>query len=161
MLTAKQLAIHEAGHAVIAYRLGLEVGKITIEPSGDILGASLSAAEWADGSTDREQIITLFAGYAAESKSNPGADAAGSQQDDDRAARLLELQPPGSDCELRDAAAALVDENWPQISTVANALCERLTLADGWEIIVDAIDEGDDWRSVYKAFLERRNPLAA
>jgi hypothetical protein len=94
----------------------------------------------------------LFGGFAAQQRFNPDADAAGSGSDNDEAAELLRLQPPGSEQELRADAAKLVEDNWPHITAIAEALLEDKTLVDGWEIIIYAIDEGEDWRSVWSQY---------
>ena len=116
-------AYREAGRGVIAYRLGL----------------SLFDGEWADGSTDREQVIVLLAGNAAEKRYNPATDAS-------------ELQPDSS--ELHDTANELVSENWQAIEAVATALLEYKSFSDdGWTIIIDAIDDDEDWREMFRRYL--------
>ena len=160
---AASVAHHEAGHGVIAYRLGLQTGRLTIEPDREAgtLGTSATESEWADGSLDREQILVLYAGYAAEKHYDTDANAGDSYNDDEKAKRLLQFQPPETERELRSTASELVAENWPAIEAVAAALLEHNTFNDdGWTIIIDAIDEGDDWREVlarYLALAPRQN----
>jgi hypothetical protein len=48
-----------------------------------------------------------------------------------------------------------VKENWVKIEVVAAALLEYVTLRDGWDIIIDAVNEGEDWRVVYEKYLTR------
>jgi len=142
----RQIAHHEAGHAVIAYRFKHGLGSLTIRPNenASTLGSCSSEGEWQDGSRDREQIIVLYAGFAAERAYNPKADKQGAAGDELKAANLLQ---PGSESTLRARAEQLVQENWIQISAVADALLEHETLDEDWTIIVDCVDEGEDWHN--------------
>jgi ATP-dependent Zn protease len=142
-MNIQQTAHHEAGHSVIAYRLRQELGKTTIIRDGDTLGRASSERAWADGSTDYEQIICLYAGYAAQKQYNPNADPQGSQNDNNEAADLLFVNPALSETQLRDEASKMVAENWDAIQAVACQLLEDKTLdEDELTIIVDAVDEG-------------------
>jgi ATP-dependent Zn protease len=141
------IAYHEAGHGVIAYRFNHEARDITLIAHDEILGSSSSEGEWFDGSTDREQIIVLYAGFAAEFAYDDNSSRLGSRTDDEKARELLKLQPSGSKEELQDEAIRLVKRNWSSIEAVAQALLEFKTLPwDEWTIIIDSIDEGSDWR---------------
>ena len=86
----KATAYHEAGHALAGYRFGHYGGTITIVPKGHTSGSSLSEAPWGDGSKDIEQIIVLYAGFAAESRYDKNANKLGSSNDDENAADLLQ-----------------------------------------------------------------------
>jgi ATP-dependent Zn protease len=149
-------AYHEAGHGVIAYRLGFYVDTLTIVPDSirATVGHSLSEAEWCDGSMDREAIIVLYAGYSAEKAYYPDADTRASASDHEKAHQLLRLQPEGSQQQLRAESDRLVKQNWKHIEAVATVLLENKTLpGDDWSIIIDSLDEGSDWR---RDFLQMR-----
>lgn len=148
-------AYHEAGHAIAAYRLGHEAGHITIVPTEGTLGSSLSEAESFTGETDVEQIIVLYAGYASESKYHAGADKLGSHSDDEKAAHLLQFTNE-TEASLRAKAAELIKTNWTAIEAVAEELILSKTLTEGeWTIIIDAFDEGEDWKEVLREYRRR------
>jgi hypothetical protein len=150
-----ETAYHEAGHAVVAYRFGHLAGSLTIVPDSatDILGSVETEGEWSDGSTDWEQIMVLFAGSAAQRFFTSSASRLGSGQDDEKAVRLLQFQPVGAMKKLRAKALAMIKKNWPQITAVATALVEAETLIyDEWTIVIDAVDEGEDWREILNRF---------
>jgi ATP-dependent Zn protease len=153
----KSTAYHEAGHALVAYRLDFYGGTITILSDGYLAGSSISESEWADGSRDIEQIIVYYAGFASESKYNKDADKLGSSGDDERAAGLLKFHKE-TESSLRIKAKELIDKNWPIIEAIAEKLFEYKTLdGDEWSIIIDAFDEGEDWE---KCFYKMRESLA-
>ena len=142
----KSAAYHESGHAVTAYRFGHDGDSITIIPKDGITGSCLSEGPWGDRSTDIEQIIVLYAGYAAEHKYNMNADRRGSSNDDEKAAALLRGHNE-AESQLRVRAEDIVEENWAIIETIANELFDKKTLLyDEWTIIVDSFDEGGDWK---------------
>lgn len=152
-------AYHEAGHGVIAYRFGHYGDRISIKSDGENSGSAQTEAESCDGSTDREQIVVLFAGLTAERVHDAGADPRGAAGDEERAVKLLRFQPNGAEKELRAQTAELVKKNWREIEAVATALVESETIdADEWSIIVDALDEGKDWR---EALITMRENLTA
>lgn len=159
MQTRASAAYHEAGHAVIATRYGHSTGSLTIEPDDErgINGSAMTESEWADGSKDREQIVVLYAGYAAQKKFDPTADPGGSSLDNERASELLRNNPEFTEGELRDEARQLVDNNWEQIAAVATALLEFTTLDEDWDIIVDYTDDGKDWRESYGELLRLKS----
>jgi ATP-dependent Zn protease len=149
METDISTALHEAAHAVVAYRFGHVCGAVTIEPKDHYRGFALTEGAWADGSRDAEQVVVLFAGGAAQRHHDPSADLAGCGDDEEQAGELLALMPPGSETRLRDEADRMVRENWRAIECVAEALLEWRTLDSAeWDIIVSAVDDGDDWREV-------------
>src|SRR5262245_17403385 len=59
-------AYHEAGHAVIALRLGYEVGKVTIKPRQGVLGKA-----YIRNRTSPDDIRINLAGALAEALVNP------------------------------------------------------------------------------------------
>ncbi len=144
-------AYHEAGHAVVAYRFDHDAGDITIKPDPERGSAGCAQTEgpWIGGSTDREQIMVLFAGYESELILHPDANREGSQQDEAQAANLLRFHPTGTENELRLETKKILHDNWRQVEAIATALLEDETLEDDeWGIIIDAIDEGENWRDL-------------
>lgn len=139
-------AHHEAGHAVVAYRLGFEVGPVTITATDETLGLSLSEGAWADGSRDEDCAVVYLAGHEAELLLDPAADSAGSRSDFEEAEHLLGSQ----DFEpARRRARELLTASWEQVRAVAQLLLEEETLGYGWDIVVSAIDEDEDWRALW------------
>jgi hypothetical protein len=146
-------AFHEAGHAVIAYRFNHECDYLTIVPSDGIAGSFFSEGEWMDGSTDREQIMVLFAGFETQRLYDENANPLGSEADFEYAQYLLQYQPPNSDIDLKNETSKMVKDNWVVISAVATSLFECKTLSYyEWSIIIDAVDEGEDWRNILETF---------
>lgn len=144
-MNIQQTEHHEAVHSVIAYRLQLGIGKTSIMRDGDTLGMAFSERAWADGSTDREQIICLYAGNAAEKQYTPNTDTNGSGDDTDNARHFISVNPALSETQLRDEASKMVAENCYVIKAVAVQLLEDKTLdEDELAIILDAVDEGVD-----------------
>jgi ATP-dependent Zn protease len=154
--TKQATAYHEAGHGVVAHRYGHEVGKLTIVPDESRLGFFSGEGAWANGSKDHEQIVVLYAGFAAEQKYDSSAEPGGSASDDEEARHLLQSQPEDTTEEhFRAESKRLVEENWAQIEAVATALLEHETMEGDvdWTIIVDAVDEGVDWRPIFARHL--------
>ncbi len=90
-------------------------------------------------------VVVLFAGFSAEKSRSSKADPRGAVGDEERAVELLRSQP--AEPRLRAQAEELVKKNWREIEAVATALMESETLSgDEWSIIIDALDEGEDWR---------------
>lgn len=151
-------AFHEAGHAVVAHRFGHLVDSVTIKPKPGILGSSASEEEFSDGSTDREQVLVLYAGLAAERLVRPGAVVEdGAWSDYEKAERLVAcLGVPVE--ELEREAAELVHKHRVAIEAVAEVLLEHTSIS-GEEVLIiaDSIDEGSDWRIELPRY--RRNQL--
>ena len=141
-------AFHEAGHAVISYRLGFPLGYTSIEPNAakGTLGVATGADRSDDGSDDADYIVTLYSGFAAERRNNPCADERGAADDNRGAAKLLERHPDLSEAELRQRAEELTARHWAEIEAVSTALIEDSELDDGEvELICDAVADGKDW----------------
>lgn len=59
----RDTAIHEAGHAVMAARLGRTVGAVSIASAGDTLGGSLDDTDFRFSREDAEHwVVTSLAG---------------------------------------------------------------------------------------------------
>lgn len=145
----KAIAYHEAGHALAAYRFDHYGGRLTIVREGDVLGYSVSEGKWEDDARDIEHIILLYAGFASESKYYPDANILQSSSDNDKAAILLE-RTKETELNLREKAKELIDKNWQIIEAIANKLFMHKTLEeDEWSIIIEAIDEGEDWEELF------------
>lgn len=155
-------ATHEAGHVVVAYRLGFDVGPVSIRSNGaGLLGWSFSEGPSIDRRKDEPQIITPYAGLAAERLVNPNADAASADDDYERAAALLPFVARDQ-ATLEADAARLVVQYRAQIEAVADALFAAETLQDDTPcVIMDAVAAGEDWRSVLAGYLRFRAAAAA
>jgi ATP-dependent Zn protease len=142
-------AIHEAGHAVIALRLGLVFDHVTTIP--DDAAETDGALHWTDlqSAGDLEiaataDAIVLLAGPFAEARITDttlhevlAGDAAG---EDREALATLGLDDDEFVAASRDALA-LVEQDWPAIERVADALLESDTLDfDEVEALVAAQD---------------------
>ncbi len=141
------LAVHEAGHAIVALRLGVDVSKATIVPEGDLSGAVHHGPL-----TARETIFITLAGPIAERMANQRdteydislgreeseildllpeyAEEIGVTLDDDEddpAERQLQLR------ELHQNVANEVTEKlrqeWAAVEQLAHGLIEHETLA--------------------------------
>lgn len=144
---------------MVAYRFGHYGGIITIVQKGDVLGSSKSEDEWMDGSKHIEQIIVLYAGFASESKYDPGANILQSSNDNEKVAILLE-QTNETEVNLRKKAREMIDKDWRIIEAIAEKLLIHKTLEeDEWSIIIDAFDEGEDWEECFnnmRAIIRKR-----
>jgi len=58
------VAIHEAGHAVIAHKLGIAVDSVTVRPHGDALGVMVPGS----ASCARDEAMVSLAGAIAEER---------------------------------------------------------------------------------------------
>lgn len=152
----ERTAYHEAGHQVVTYRLGFYTHTTTIRPVPGVAGSAQGEGYWADGSRDADYIVTLYAGFAAESRHDPeAADSCGSCGDDEEAKELLQYSDLGEP-ECRQRANDLVAEYWPEIEAVAAQLLEDETLTgEEQEMICDAIAEALDWRVVLSEYRQR------
>ena len=151
------VAWHEAGHAVVGYRLGFYGGTVTIVPdkAKGSLGSATGEGPWVCGTKDEDYIVTLYAGHAAECLRSPKPMR--SYRDNETARELLKSRPKGTAKRLRAKAARLVRKNREQIEAVATALIEDKTLVEeDWDMIVSAIDEGYDWREMLASMRSSR-----
>jgi ATP-dependent Zn protease len=154
------VAFHEAGHHVLAFRFGMVTDVVTIkpDPSGGTLGTSMSEGAWSDGSMDREQVLILLAGLAAERMVAPGTRAEdGAGKDYARARELLEGGSVAESLEMLESeAAALVAQDRSAIEALAAALLEYETLpGDEADVVVECVDCGQDWRAGLQGYRER------
>ena len=140
----RRIAFHEAGHAVVAYRLGFDSGTVTILPNTDQGTRGSSSSEDDD---DDATVVVLYAGLAGERLVAPDSGPEnGAWGDYERAAEIHGLPSPPA--HLEEQATSLVKKNRDAIDAVAEALLRDNTLAaDEHRIIVDAVDEGRDWQA--------------
>ena len=132
-------AYHEAGHAVVAARLGLEFwGGIHINCEGAGVSEYCHREPGIKGSTAKDiderkrTIVALYAGKYAQEKYFPGLDYPESSKSDmDTAAALLEemkdVRPRITDQMLRSHAERLVLDNWSVIDKLALTLLKKQT----------------------------------
>jgi hypothetical protein len=138
MIPLKHIAYHEAGHAVIALRLGYEVKWVTIKPRR----RSLGRAEIQHGSPSPDDIRIDLAGPLAEALVNPTPfhekiqlGSRGDWRNTGRSVReFVALEFIGDQegdiliDELLQETKALVRRDREAISRVAEALLTRKTL---------------------------------
>jgi hypothetical protein len=137
---------HEAGHAVVAYRLGVDADRISVGLDAETgsAGRAMISEPYGD-SSDRHDCIVSFAGHEAERRYSPDADIRAASQDYDQARYYIALH--GFDeASLIIEARDLVEQNWSCISAIATELdrSDQLSL-DEWTQIIDCIDEGEDY----------------
>jgi hypothetical protein len=145
-------AYHEAGHAVVAWCLDLDLGSATIVPDGDSAGhvmiepeepstcaAAVQGGPWHPYRLLLEKrVMVLQAGEVAQRRSNPRSVRRGHSQDDfKRCVDILRIYAP--DEEKRDVGshyrllcnwtAHLIEQHWHLVEAVAKALLERRELS--------------------------------
>lgn len=133
-------AIHEAAHAVIAYRTyggSLYSESASIIPNEYYLGNS-SSMSMQDG-LEEGFVLSLLAGWIAQSRLDPRMRARGCSQDFQGVRDLL----PVAGITLTEAIARtreLVSKHWKEIEAVADELEAHLTLDEiEVSVIADAI----------------------
>ena len=143
--TLEEVAYHEAGHVVVGHLLGVELASVDILRDGE--GGNghtiFNVPPWFRPSATLDErrrryaeavVTTFLAGPIAEARVAGFHNLEGSGYDLDAVARewLRLLEPPeryeARLDELTVRAEALVDENWPAIERLAQALLERRSL---------------------------------
>jgi hypothetical protein len=141
----EKTSIHEAGHAVVAYRLGAKVMGVSVIPKGCVNGHCRVAIK--ERVTD---CIHMLAGYEAQMIFDPEDTDDPSIVDYRMVWRICDREGIGGKLyrELFDQAKKAVRDNWAQIKAVADALLrfKRIT-GDLVRDIVKAIDNGEDYTS--------------
>jgi len=157
--STQRIAIHEAGHAVMAYLCGRRVGEVTAVPHGEILGhveyrgfASFPARSLDDARARRKletEIMIALAGLAAEYL-NPGpVDHPGAAADLQRALQiaLFALADP-------DEATAFI--NWLFVRTrnrLRDPACKRAIKALTADLVRHGSLTGQEVRSLLRRSL--------
>ena len=141
-----QVAVHEAGHAVIATVLDVAVETVTIKPRPEANELGSSRSEGPCGRIQdgvivleddevRNEIEILYAAFAAEIHHFPNnrrKAEIGRGSDDEEAGHLLEALKESEEV-YRDRANRLVEQHWPAIVLVALELDQWTTL-DGSDV---------------------------
>jgi hypothetical protein len=124
------LAMHEAAHAVIAWRNGIELASVSIVSHEGSGGRTIAYFEQGP---PEAAIKTLYAGFLAELRvverdgPQPGVNVHGSDTDFEIAKSIAEVWGPDADRrlgELMTAALLEVDANWSLIERLASELDE-------------------------------------
>lgn len=167
-MALRRIAIHEAGHAVVAWQLGVRLRKVTVKPDGDYLGKmwhrqTHNADDWdaAGGSEDRAQVRLgrkvkiAFAGPLAEKRAfprtrwrrhassdiNDAADIIAHVYFNERAQYLWSSL-------LWLETELLLGEGWLAVVALADQLITRQTLTgrDARDVILEAfaLDRGEE-----------------
>jgi len=106
------VAHHEAGHAVIAFTLGVPVECVTIEPF-----AGRSGIVWHHKTGPENEILIAMAGPFAEAQFTGSRLFCAGDDEDGIALALPHMPEPREYYEAK--AAALVKENWNDIEAIA------------------------------------------
>jgi ATP-dependent Zn protease len=161
MIDERLTAYHEAGHALASYRKHSLGGELSIIPNEEenSLGR-LHALEQDDCCSIKgihNAAIILYAGGEAERIAGDGKDPEGIWGDYEKAQELIKPFPEMDERQIKNEAAQLLQDNWRHINALASALMELKALSsDEWQIIIDAIDCGLDWRQELAHFTRAR-----
>jgi hypothetical protein len=145
----RHTAFHEAAHAVIGFRLDLQGYELSIKPDNTKGTDGRHVQEEWDGTAKsaHDQIIAYLAGGEADRIAFGGEAPLGTEDDDQKAADLLPFAEGESLAFLRIEAIRLIEKNWDCISAIAEELLRATELSyDEWSVIVEARDEGKDWK---------------
>ena len=143
-------ALHEAAHHVLAYRLGLDLGPVSIEPAHGLLGVSLSGSAFDRENGISDEVTVCHAGRAIEAIVGRKSDERQYAGDEaivaDRLRTLSSEEFKVVRQRLYLKALELVRDNLGTIRALAAALEQHSTLSsEEAEIVIDAADEGSDW----------------
>jgi ATP-dependent Zn protease len=138
--SARRLAYHEAGHAVVGQMLGATMRYVTIKPTV-VYGAghTFGLTHWRDldqGSADRLVLVGL-AGSAAEERAMNDADEYARSDERDRIEQLLvtaqllgkRAGPPTITAEEEARVAEILEQYWPVVEALAAVLEKKRTLS--------------------------------
>jgi len=142
MLDTKTVAYHEAGHAVVACRLGIAIARVTTR----VAGGAFFGGGWLAGHTQldpvaeqraafQDRVWVALAGAAAQARVDPSSVREGCATRDYALARKfyaeLYRMPYCTDKELAGderRARELVAKHWPSVEAVAQELLKRGSL---------------------------------
>lgn len=130
------VAVHEAAHAVVQYRVtGSAGGAISIVPKGEALGTASDCISDSLSVGDMEgRILSLYAGGHAQRIVDRSEGDNGCDSDDEIAAQLLhQFGWSDREQELRDRALELVRRHWPEVAAVSDEL-QAVRVLDATEI---------------------------
>jgi hypothetical protein len=142
-LERMRAAYHEAGHAVVAWKLGIPIVELAIEsmPGHGELAQGLRIIEETRGATAMHVAAAVFllAGHCAQVRWNPETAWRGCEQDrlDARSHATTLLVRLRS---FEEQAEELVQGDWQRVEALAKQLIERPVMpgADAIRIIEDA-----------------------
>lgn len=102
----------------------------------------------------REQIISYLSGMEADRIAFDGMIPLGAEEDEELATSLLQFLSEGKTLEMfRIDTVKIVRDNWIHISAVAEELIKsKILCMDEWQTIIDAIDDGKDWKENLQTF---------
>ena len=132
---AKGTAHHEAGHAVVALTLGIEVRRIAIEPCCDKKYAGSCSSIRTDD--DFAHIACALAGFVAQRRWDAKAND-GTAYDQAEIRQILSNRYGRCVAELDEPivraaqaeAEKIVDRRWPEIQALAGRLIEKFELEE-------------------------------
>jgi hypothetical protein len=130
-------AHHEAGHAVVAWSLGIPVVQLTItaQPGHGELARALAAIDETRGEAAMHSAAAMFfiAGQCAQMEWDPHCFTYGCEAD--RAAARFHADSAASDLgSFEERTSELIRANWPRVTALAGALLERNALS-GAEVL--------------------------
>ena len=131
----ERVAHHEAGHAVVAWRLGVGFKSITVAPGADSLGHVLMRPIRFTRANAENRIITDFAGQISEGRHLNKNPRYGMHSDNQNAVDLAYQMfntRVTVEAYLRfcfSVSRDIVESNWNAIRNVASVLTNRITLS--------------------------------
>ena len=141
----RDVAFHEAAHAVADVRFGFGFCTVSIKPANGTLGRVFSLDGWDDLETARNYVISCLAGFASETRVDPTSEKlarSGACGDFEIVSKPLEVLMLDLETGIV-LAKEWVDspENWRAIELVANELLIRKELdADEVSTLVEIAD---------------------
>jgi len=143
-MSIEHTAYHEAGHTVIAYRLGIISSMTSIIPDKKRAGffrADISKIP------DSQKILILLSGDVAQKHYDPADVSDPSITDYRMVWKLSENMPPEEYMSLKSQAKSMVSDNFKQIQAIAEAVLETKIIGQCLgKFIIDAVDNRQDWR---------------
>jgi hypothetical protein len=129
-VASERIAYHEAGHIVVAVRVGLGLRRASIYPVAEVL--TDYRLNQRSGLCVDERVMFLVAGFFAEMRYEPTAtNEANSADDFERAFELVGGSVNERLKSLLGRACDLVWLHWREVEVVAEALMARGTLSGG------------------------------
>ncbi len=115
----RDIAFHEAGHAVVGLSLGGNLSSATNQPAEDYLG--VASMMFFDDLPREDRLIILAAGSAAQRKYTTGSPR-GSQMSGTDAQDFYRLLGCRDSRVFTDRAASMVNQHWGAIGKVAREM---------------------------------------
>ncbi len=144
------LALHEAGHAVLALIYGFPAGPIALDTGSRFQPGRLAALLGVEQDLrTRELARVALAGHLAEGRGGPNADISLDNEDLEFVKTLLPriAQDEKNQEDMRDQLIAetryLLEKNWRLVAAIAQELTERGVLSESEIIAVIKATIGD------------------